>query len=75
MAPDSSQPSRTGPTFGNAVKLFSGSYMGSTRSTDFDVSPAGKRFLMVRSERTNEAIEVTTSWPALLQARDVEPRR
>lgn len=55
------------PRFGTAVRLFSGSYVGSMRSTDYDVSPDGKRFLMVRSERLGERIEVTTDWTALLQ--------
>jgi Tol biopolymer transport system component len=57
------------PRFGTAVKLFSGSYVGNSRTTDFDVSPDGKRFLMIRTERTDEHIEVTTDWTALLQPR------
>ena len=48
-------------------RLFSGSYVGSTRSTDYDVSPDGKRFLMIRSDRLDERIDVTTDWTALLK--------
>ena len=63
------------PRFGNAVKLFSGSYVANTRSTNFDVSPDGKRFLMIRVDRSDERIEVTTDWRALLGAGGGEQRR
>ena len=62
------------PRFGNAVKLFSGSYVANTRSTNFDVSPDGKRFLMIRAERSDEQIDVTTDWHALLRSQDGEQR-
>jgi Tol biopolymer transport system component len=58
------------PRFGTGVKLFSGSYVGNSRTTAFDVSPDGTRFLMIRTERADEHIEVTTDWTALLQPRD-----
>jgi hypothetical protein len=63
------------PVFGTAVRLFSGSYVGSVRSTDYDISPDGKRSLMIRSEGLGERIEVTTDWTALLKAGPVENRR
>jgi dipeptidyl aminopeptidase/acylaminoacyl peptidase len=55
------------PEFGTATKLFTGSYVGRARWTKYDISPDGKRFLMIRSERLGERIEVTTDWTALLK--------
>jgi Tol biopolymer transport system component len=54
------------PTFGTAVRLFSGSYVGDSRWVHYDISPDGKRFLMVRTERLGEQIDVTTDWLSLL---------
>jgi len=55
------------PQFGTAARLFTGSYVGRARWTKYDISPDGKRFLMIRSERLGERIEVTTDWTTLLK--------
>ena len=56
------------PRFGTAGRLFGGSYVSDTRWATYDVFPDGKRFLMIRSERLSEHIDITTDWTALLQA-------
>lgn len=41
--------------------------VGKARFTTYDVSPDGKQFLTIRSERLGERIEATTDWTTLLK--------
>jgi len=59
------------PAYGAPVTVFEGRYEHSPyggRSANYDVSPDGKRFLMLRRKNvpTPTAIHVVLNWPALL---------
>jgi len=58
-----------GFTVGKAASMFSGRYRWSGR--DFDVSPDGKRFVMMRSDeaRTSNTIKLLLNWRRALDAR------
>jgi hypothetical protein len=50
-------------------KLFEGNFDYELDFADYDVTPDGKRFLMVRTTLDDVDILVTTNWNALLRER------
>ena len=65
-------------TYGQPTTLFEGQYEHSPyggRSADYDVSPDGTRFLMIRRKNipSPTAIHVVLNWPALLPPSDSRP--
>ena len=63
------------PRFGNPTKLFDGRYFNGGNGRTYDVSPNGKRFLMIKDSRLGDQVTtpasmvVVLNWPEELKAR------
>jgi Tol biopolymer transport system component len=64
-------PIATRPRFsvGRRDSLFSGHYVPNPTHTNYDVHPAGNRFVMVRSGESERQVMLTLNWTTLLTAR------
>jgi len=56
------------PRIGQVVLLFQGPYARNGRWAEYDVTPDGNHFVMVRNDATSVQLQVATRWTALLSA-------
>ncbi|HSQ31238.1 MAG TPA: protein kinase, partial [Gemmatimonadaceae bacterium] len=59
----------TAPRIGRVTLLFNGQHVRNVRSADYDVTPDGREFVMVRDDASSVQFQVATDWTALLPAR------
>ena len=64
-----SAPGAAAPHIGKVTLLFSGPYARNDRWADYDVTPDGRQFVMVRNDASTAQLQVATDWTSLLSAR------
>ena len=56
----------TAPSIGRVTLLFNGPYVRNMRWADYDVTPDGREFVMVKDDASSVQLQVATDWRSLL---------